>query len=272
MKRLLALFLLLTILLSICGCHPSETLNTPPASDPSGSTGHSQPKDPTTNSQPEDPTETTGSQPEDPTETTAASQPEEPAKSIREQIEDDEIRAFHFDGEQPFYKLEIDISSCVLNNYYFYNEITGELTDVFEFPVLHIYKGMLKPDSLLYYVKESNPNAIYVTDVIGEVHTLCYASEAGKITHFAIGEESDDMLDIVLNEKQFIRFNMNTEEEQMLLDVFYIRKAYWYEGVMIGSETHYNTVYWVGKLDENDETDEYLYLTESNEVIEWPYL
>ena len=266
MKRLLALFLLLTILLSVCGCHPSETLNTPPALDPSGSTEHSQP---------EDPAETTGaSQTKDPTETTGASQPEEPTESTPEPVDYNDLIGFISNGQQQLagIGIELDLSKSWSGHYYFYNKKTEELTDVFGFKVRHVFRCEIGSDYCLYYVKMAQPNVIYLYNLTQNTHTLCYKSEVGAITYLMAKYESEHILNFVVNQKQFIELDTTTGEKETLLEMFYITKASWQSTVGIGDKVYNNTIYWVGMLDEDDELDEYLYLTETGEMIEWPYL
>lgn len=262
MKRLLAMLLFLTMMLSVCGCQPAEPAETPPATEPSGSAETFQHENPTTNSQPEVPTENTGSRPEDPTENTPGP------------VDYNDLIGFISNGQQQLEALgiELDLSKSWQGHYYFYDKDTGELTDVFGFKVLHVFRCEIGSDYCLYYVKMAQPNAIYLYNLTQNTHTLCYKSDVGVITYLTVKYESEHILNFVVNQRQFIELDTTTGEKETLLEMFYIMDASWKSAVGIGDKVYNNTIHWVGMLDEDDEVDEYLYITETGEMIEWPYL
>lgn len=58
-------------------------------------------------------------------------------------------------------------------------------------------------------------------------------------------------------------------EEEVLLEAFYIEHGYFDEDTNTFGEAY---IYWVGILDQDDTLDEYVYLIDTKEVREWPFL
>ena len=268
MKRLLAVILVFVLALSLCGCQlaePAETDPVPDVTDPTISLSG----DPVETTDPSLPTETSEpTEPSQPTEATEGSQPANPAENTAKPVGYDDVRSFIFKGYQPLFDVELNLSKVSSNLYYFYYPNTGVVKKVFDFPVRNAYRCEIGTDHCVYYVKIHEPNVIYLYNVTQDTHSLCYKSDSGPITYMSTGLNTDE-LNFIVNNKQFVRMDINTGEEEVLLEAFYIEHGYFDEDTNTFGEAY---IYWVGILDQDDTLDEYVYLIDTKEVREWPFL
>lgn len=259
MKRLCALLLIMSVILFLCGCSSPVPIETPSQTDASD----------TTNSLPDDPTETTeASQIQNPTK---ISQLEDPTENTAQTPEYEGVLGFIARGYQPFemFGVRLDLSKVYMNLYYLVDLSTGEVTQVFDFPVRYVYECEIGPDECVYYVTMHEPNAVYLYNRTQNTYKMCYKSDVGPITHLTAEAKYKHILNLIVNNQQFVRLDINTGEEDILLEMFYIEHGYFEEYNDYFGEVY---VYWVGMQDKDDELDEYVYLIDTSEVKEWPFL
>jgi len=168
---------------------------------------------------------------------------------------------------------KVNVSGCVKGYLYYLDFKNDRLFTVLEEEVL-LKAGN---DNYVFYVKASEPNRIYMTPKANfQQHTLLYESTSGAITlvHDAcLLQYDNELLCLTTDNKKMLLFNITTGETELVAEQYNVQKWSVIDNSQkVDSWRAYYDIYFVGKLSEDDELDEYCYYRDTGIVEEWPYL
>ncbi len=185
--------------------------------------------------------------------------------------------SFVYKGEQPFLSMTLDLSNCTPGHFYWVDEGSTAVIPIIEEEIAPRYNKYREKNSghvcwdengVIYYVKTAEPTRIYRTcreDF--SKHEVFYESSQGPVVALFIEDSLENYLQFVADNKKFIVLNMNTMEETLLMEMFYIFSAY----VGPGEDTELDDmIFWRGKPTEEDRHFTYGYSYVTGEIWEEP--
>ena len=175
--------------------------------------------------------------------------------------------AFVYKGENPFWGINPNLSACVAGHLYWVDKTTQAVTCISNESVSdHITEGVF-----VYYVKTAEPTKIYRTN-IGDFSRceVIYESVHGKISNMLIDTvtiQEQLVLQFVADNRKFVVVDLNTGEDAVLTEQYYIQSAMFDHGSADTWKGLADFVFW-GKLDENDSVKSYRYFIQTGEIRE----
>lgn len=269
MKKYIALFVVLVVLM-LAACQPSQlgATQTPTTTTPSQTT-----------KQTENAVLPTTVTPTEKEPTTGATQPRgtETTLSIDTFVPNSYGYPFVYDGTLPEAWGNVDVSDCVVGQLYYRDIVSNEIYFICSDPVLEKCSN----DSHVFYVTEAEPTKIYAAPLTDfSQRDVVYETASGAIvTYLTDGphQYENTVLQIVEGNQRFIWLDLTTSTPELVMEQYYIEKAtidsndaYVVEDIWYVKNT--NVVYFVGKLQENDELTEYLYYRDTGKIEVCPYL
>jgi hypothetical protein len=255
MKRSILIVLTLLLLLTACQTVPGPNDGTA-SSIPTGST--------TSSTGAESPTST----PDTGVPDTIAPDTTIPATSVpttNPPALDETGYSFIYDGDAPFIGIDADYSGCTVGHLYWVDKTSGEVSLILAEPVLE----SMGEGAYVYYVKADEPMKIYRTPIGAFAqHGMIYESTHGKVSEMLIDTyviREQLVLQFVADKKKFVVLDLNTGEDTILTEQYYIRSAMFDHSCTDTWDEQTNFVFW-GKLDENDSIQSYRYFIKTGEI------
>ena len=241
MKKGLIIVVLLLILLTACQTVPVSEIGLVDSTPSSGITSPTDGGVPPTSAPPTTPSTTN---------------PPEP---------DETGYTFIYDGTAPFIGMDADYSGCTVGHLYWVDKTTKEVTTVLEEQVLE----SIQEGAYIYYVKAGESTKIYRTP-IGEflTHEVIYESTHGEISAMVIDTLTigkQFIMQFVADNKKFVVLDLNTGEDVVLMEQYYISAALFADNWTDTWEGQ-NIIYFDGQPTENDRNWDYLYYRDTGEV------
>ena len=241
MKKGLIIVVLLLILLTACQTVPVSEIGLVDSTPSSGITSPTDGGVPPTSAPPTTPTTTN---------------PPEP---------DETGYTFIYDGTAPFISMDADYSGCTVGHLYWVDKTTKEVTPILEEQVLE----SIGEGAYIYYVKAEESAKIYRTP-IGEflTHEVIYESTHGEISAMVIDTLTigkQFIMQFVADNKKFVVLDLNTGEDVVLMEQYYISAAL-FEDNWTDTWEEQNVIFFSGQPTENDRNWDYLYSRDTGEV------
>jgi hypothetical protein len=215
--------------------------------------------------------------PDTPTQTTEPStQPSQTAPPETESIEW-EITILRYNEiytNQYFVQREMvppDLSNCEIDHlYYFYytDDMVGGVQVICDEPVL-----AYQTDSHnLYFAKESEPTKLYCAPLTELTqHTVVYESDFGPINWIHTNWPLEDVLTLTEGNKRGVLLDLTTGEAEVFIEQYYIFDTTIEDMMIVDGMRTYNRIWFIGKLDENNQQKDYLYYIDTGKIIESYY-
>ena len=278
MKKYVYILLILALLLSGCASKPAEqpAATTEPATIPTTAptTAPTQATQPTTVTTTA-PTTVPTAEPTTAPTATPTTEPTTPTTTEPSANLSENIRTFWYHGEHPGLGSDIDTSQCVVDCFYAFDESTQKIITVCNSPIVTYNRD----DNFVYFVKVAEPTKIYAApfDTLDQ-HRVLYETDGGAVTNvFFVPEQfRNQALQFVVDSKRHIWLDFATGETLVLMEQYYIEHAHVDTTGPIYREPvkkwqDYERIYFVGKLNENDKLNDYLYYRSTGEIEIWPY-
>ena len=172
---------------------------------------------------------------------------------------------FIYKGYPPFVGIDPDCSRCTVGNLYWVDLATEEVTTILEEQVLE----SIQEGAYIYYVKAGESTKIYRTP-IGEfsTHEVIYESTHGKVSAMVIDTLTigkQFIMQFVADNKKFVVLDLNTGEDVVLMEQYYISAAL-FEDNWTDTWEEQNVIFFSGQPTENDRNWDYLYYRDTGEV------
>lgn len=165
----------------------------------------------------------------------------------------DDVRFFRFDGEQPFFSMEVDINGCQEGCLYRYDVetqavtfLTGPVSDLggygagYDVTDDHIYYCYADQPGKLYRADHDGGNEILMCEVSGEINAVQY-----------FGQNDTGVIYILLNNHFVMCHDLTTKDTQVVMEQYYI-DSFLYDGPN-GYQTEYTPeIWWHGFLNQED--------------------
>lgn len=128
-----------------------------------------------------------------------------------------------YEGDYPWLSVDPDFSGCTPGHLYWIDIATSKVTSIAEEAV----QSVVQEGAYVYYVKAAEPTKIYRT-LIGEFsqHELIHETTHGAVDAMIIYYTMENYLQYVASGQKFIIFDLNTCEETVLMEQYYLDSAY----------------------------------------------
>lgn len=166
--------------------------------------------------------------------------------------------------------LEADTSGLEIGCLYYLDFETNKFHFVTSDPAIDFASN----ETHVFFVLQSEPTKIYSAPLEDlSQHTVLYESDFGAINFFFPSVESfRNVFQIVEGNKRMVILDIQTMETTVVMEQYYIEKASIELHPRAESWRDYDNIYFVGKLNADDNLTEYLYNARTREIILWPYL
>lgn len=175
--------------------------------------------------------------------------------------------SFIYKGYAPFISIDPDCSECTVGHLYWVDKITEKVTHILEEQT----QESIVESGYVYYVKAEEPTKIYRTPISDfSRHEMIYESAHGKISDIKIDTYTickQLVLQFVADEKKFVILELDTGEDAVLTEQYYIQAAMFDYSITDTWEEQTVFVFW-GKIDESDSVKEYKYVIATGEIFE----
>jgi len=185
------------------------------------------------------------------------------------------IITFRYHGKDPGLGWDVDTSQCVVDHLYAFNKNTQKIIVICDSPVVTDNLD----ENFVYFVKATEPTKIYAVPFTAlDQHRVLYETDGGAVTNvfFVTEQFRNQALQFVVDNKQHIWLDFTTGETMVMMEQYYIEHAHVDTTGPIYREPvekwqDYERIYFVGKLNENDKLNDYLYYRSTGEIEIWPY-
>ena len=174
---------------------------------------------------------------------------------------------FVYKGENPFLGMNPDLSGCKFGCFYWVDKTTWEVTLISDEAI----SDYTAEGAFVYYVKTAEPTKVYRADIADfSQYKVIYESAHGKVSDMLIDTviiREQLVLQFVADDMKFVILDLNTGEDTVLTEQYYIQTAMFDHGSASTWEGLTDFVFW-GKLDENDTLQSYRYFIQTGEIRE----